>query len=96
MNEDIHPDIKTAQHIMITEFLLFIAFCGLALWNSFTVYIAVGLVLISITVNIFWIVRLFINKPPKYIAYVAGLSLPITALFILVMWVLGELSKIQC
>lgn len=96
MNENIHPDIKTAQHIMITEFVSVIVFFVMGIYNSFGMFICIGVVLISIPVNIFWIVRLLKNKPPGYISYIIGLLLPVVTFVATGMWLLSAIMKIQC
>lgn len=96
MNENIHPDIKRVQNILITEIVSVIAFFVMGLYNSFGMFMSIGVVLITIPVNIFWIVRLIRNKPQGYIAYSIGLLLPVVTFITTGMWLIKGIMEIKC
>ena len=96
MNENIHPDIKTVQNIWMTEIVSVSAFFVMGLYNSFGMFVSVAIVLISIPVNIFWIVRLIRNKPQGYIAYSMGLLLPVVTFIATGMWLIKGIMEIKC
>lgn len=96
MKENKQRDLKTARNLIITEFIALSAFTILGLFNSFSMFMAVGVVLISIPLNLFWIFRLLYNKPPKYGFYIAGLVLPVVTPLGFAIWFLSLLSEIQC
>lgn len=89
-------DLKIVSKIIIAEVMALIVFIALGLYNSFGMFISIGVVLISIPVNIFWIVRLFKNKPQGYISYIIGLLLPVVTFVATGMWLLSAIMKIQC
>ncbi len=89
-------DVKTARNIIIAEFVMLFIFITLGLFNSFGIFISIAVVLISIPVNIFWIVRLFNNRPSGFIFCIIGLLLPVLTFVGTGLWLLSAIMKIQC
>lgn len=96
MNTTANNNIKTVQNILITEIVSVIAFFVMGLYNSFGMFMSIGVVLITIPVNIFWIVRLIKNKPQGYIAYSIGLLLPVVTFVTAGLWLIKGIMEIQC
>lgn len=93
---DKSQDIKTAGNILITEVLCIVVFLVLAPLQNFMVFMAVAVVIISIPVNLFWIIRLMANKPEKYKAYIVLLLLPIVLFVAFIAIFIYMLQNIEC
>jgi hypothetical protein len=89
-------DIKTALKLLVTEVVMIAVFIGFTFVSDGLLYLVWGGLLITILVNLFWGIRLYIRKPKGYALWTLLLQLPLIIVLALFAIIINAMSGVTC